>query len=113
MSNNIPSNADLPSKAHLIKSTIIAVVIATVILITAVLPAEYGIDPTGIGKVIGLVKMGEIKTSLSKEAALESVNEEPGLGQVFAEIETEEAESRSPHRKDRMTVTNFKGLTPG
>ncbi|MBA3625985.1 MAG: transmembrane anchor protein, partial [Methylibium sp.] len=30
--------------------------------------AEYGIDPTGIGRVLGLTEMGEIKTSLAAEA---------------------------------------------
>jgi len=68
--NHKPLDSELPSAAQLMKSTIIAVVIAAVILIIAVLPAEYGIDPTGVGKLLGLSKMGEIKTSLAKEAAL-------------------------------------------
>lgn len=67
--NNIPSKDQLPSAAKLIKSTIVAMVMAAVILITAVLPAEYGIDPTGIGNVLGLTRMGEIKVSLAQEAA--------------------------------------------
>ncbi len=67
--NNIDTNPELPSMAKLIKSTILAIFIAAAILISVVLPAEYGIDPTGIGELIGLVKMGEIKTSLAEEAA--------------------------------------------
>ena len=63
MSNNIPSNTELPSTCKLIKSTIIAIGIATIILVTTVLPAEYGIDPTGAGELLGLKKMGEIKES--------------------------------------------------
>lgn len=35
---------------------------------TVVLPAEYGIDPTGVGRALGLTQMGEIKTRLAKEA---------------------------------------------
>jgi hypothetical protein len=58
----------------LIKSTVIAAISAVVVLVTCVMPAEYGIDPTGIGKAIGLVEMGEIKQSLAKEA-------EQGLGE--------------------------------
>lgn len=69
--NNPQSNLELPSKGRLVKSTILAVFIATVILITVVLPAEYGLDPTGIGSLIGLVKMGEIKVSLAQEASSE------------------------------------------
>ncbi|KAA3634072.1 MAG: transmembrane anchor protein [Calditrichaeota bacterium] len=68
---NIPTNADLPSMQKLIKSTIIAICIASIILITVVLPAEYGVDPTGIGSVLGLTTMGEIKVSLAHEAAAE------------------------------------------
>lgn len=68
---NGPSNAELPSTGRLVKSTILAALVAVAILVTAVLPAEYGVDPTGIGHVLGLKKMGEIKMSLAKEAAAE------------------------------------------
>ncbi|UWQ91610.1 transmembrane anchor protein [Rhodobacteraceae bacterium M382] len=63
-----PSLDELPSSAQLIRSTAIAAASAVVILVTVVLPAEYNIDPTGIGGVIGLTEMGEIKTQLAKEA---------------------------------------------
>ena len=33
-----------------------------------VLPAEYNIDPTGVGRALGLTQMGEIKTQLAREA---------------------------------------------
>lgn len=64
---NIPDHAELPSTSKLIKSTIIAIIAAAVILVTLVLPAEYGIDPTGVGKLTGLQRMGEIKTALAEE----------------------------------------------
>lgn len=64
----IPSRAELPSTAQLVKSTIIAVVAAAVILVTVVLPAEYSIDPTGIGRALQLTQMGEIKKQLAIEA---------------------------------------------
>lgn len=64
---NIPDYTELPSSAKLIKSTIIAIIIAAVILVTLVLPAEFGIDPTGVGKLTGLKRMGEIKQSLNQE----------------------------------------------
>ena len=59
---------ELPSSAQLLRSTIIAFIAAIVILVTVVLPAEYAIDPTGAGRVLGLTEMGEIKNSLEKEA---------------------------------------------
>ena len=68
---NIPTDRELPSTQKLIKSIILAIVTAVVLLVTVVMPAEYGIDPTGIGEAIGLKNMGEIKVSLAKELAAE------------------------------------------
>lgn len=73
--NNRPTNSELPSVAKLIKSTIIAITLAAIILVTGVLPAEYGIDPTGVGKLLGLTKMGEIKISLAQEVTTDNVIE--------------------------------------
>ncbi len=47
----------LPSSANLMKATVLAIVIATVLLFIAVLPAEFGIDPTGIGSKLGLTAL--------------------------------------------------------
>ena len=63
-----PSLDELPSTKRLIKSTIFASLSAILILFTGVLPAEYGIDPTGVGRVLGLTEMGEIKRELAEEA---------------------------------------------
>jgi hypothetical protein len=65
---DIPSRAELPSSKQLIRSTVIAAVSAVVLLFTVVLPSEYGVDPTGIGRALGLTEMGEIKTRLAQEA---------------------------------------------
>ena len=64
-----PSLDELPSSAQLLRSTIIAALAAIAILVTVVLPAEYGVDPTGVGRVLGLAEMGEIKQELADEAA--------------------------------------------
>ena len=63
-----PSLEELPSSAQLLRSTILAAIGAAAILLVVVLPAEYGIDPTGAGRVLGLTEMGEIKRELSEEA---------------------------------------------
>lgn len=65
---NKPSLEELPSSAQLLRSTIVAAISAIAILVTVVLPAEYGIDPTGAGRVLGLTEMGEIKQELEDEA---------------------------------------------
>lgn len=41
----------------IIKATIVALIIGIILLVTAVLPAEYGIDPTGTGKMLGFSKL--------------------------------------------------------
>lgn len=43
-----------PSLSKLGRTTAIALAVAAVILVTVVLPAEYGVDPTGTGRVLGL-----------------------------------------------------------
>lgn len=63
-----PSDVELPSTGKLIRSTVISIAAAGGILVTTVLPAEYGIDPTGVGRVLGLTAMGEIKKELEKDA---------------------------------------------
>ncbi len=68
-----PSLEELPSSAQLLRSTVIAAAGAVVILATVILPAEYGIDPTGAGRVLGLAEMGEIKQELADEAEQDSL----------------------------------------
>lgn len=63
-----PDPDDLPSPGQLLRSTVIALVAAVLILVTVVLPAEYAIDPTGAGRLLGLTEMGEIKNELAEEA---------------------------------------------
>ena len=69
MSSHSQSNSELPSTQKLVKSTLIAIIVAAIILVTTVLPAEFGIDPSGVGD--SLKKMGEIKVSLSDEVVNE------------------------------------------
>ena len=89
----IPKDIELPSSKKLIKSTAIAAVSAVVVLVTCVMPAEYAIDPTGMGKVLGLTKMGEIKQSLAEESenginAAQAVN---SVEQISVETSTQMA----------------------
>jgi hypothetical protein len=63
-----PPEDALPTSRALLRSTMIAMAVAAVLLVTVVLPAEYGVDPTGVGQIIGLKRMGEIKMALALEA---------------------------------------------
>jgi hypothetical protein len=67
-----PNREELPSTAKLVRSTIIAAIVALVLLVTVVMPAEYALDPTGAGRVLGLTEMGEIKQQLAEEAAADA-----------------------------------------
>lgn len=62
----------VPTLRQLNRGTLLAVVGATAILVVAVLPAEYGIDPTGLGRVLGLTPMGEMKQADAEMEAAEA-----------------------------------------
>jgi hypothetical protein len=117
---NKPNLDELPTSAQLIKSTIIAAVAAVVILMTIVLPSEYGIDPTGIGKAVGLVEMGEIKVQLAEEAEadrllelqnIRTTEEQSSLGGGFFNffVSAAHAQTTEPEWTDQYSVT----LAPG
>lgn len=117
---NKPNLDELPTTAQLIKSTILAAVAAGVILVTLVLPSEYGIDPTGIGKALGLAEMGEIKVQLAQEAEADRLKgpERSGInteqsslsgGLLGFFVGAAQAQSAAPQWTDEYSVT----LTPG
>lgn len=116
---DLPTRAELPTTRQLIRSTVIAILAAAAILVTVVLPAEYAIDPTGIGRLIGLAEMGEIKAQLADEAARDRIRDREleqkspaekrsgAIGRAFAGlvIGTAHAQAAPAARKDEMTVT--------
>lgn len=54
-----PQGLEPPSGSRLLKSTLIAAVIAILVLVLFILPAEYGIDPTGIGRATGISQLNQ------------------------------------------------------
>jgi len=113
--SDLPTRAELPSSKQLLRSTIIAVVVATVLVVTVVLPSEYGIDPTRIGRVLGLTKMGEIKTQLAAEAERDRAVDAAQTANATAETApatgapARVAKSEGGPKTDELTVT----LKPG
>lgn len=57
MSNETPNGVLLASRRELLRGTVIAAGVAAMVLTFAVLPAEYGIDPTGAGQAMGLTRL--------------------------------------------------------
>lgn len=119
---NKPNLDELPSNAQLIRSTIVAALVAVVVLVTVILPAEYGIDPTRIGGALGLTEMGEIKTQLAEEAEadrqmqyelqnLQPGKDQSGLFEILAGlfISSAQAQTAGDGWKDTISFT----LTPG
>lgn len=120
--SDLPTRAELPTTNQLLKSTAIAMAVAGALLVTVVLPAEYGVDPTGIGRVLGLKEMGEIKQQLAEEAATDAeqtavASPAESAPEVVARVPEEVAapEATQPEAaasdvwKDEMTLT----LNPG
>ena len=70
--SDTPTRAELPTSKQLVRSTVLAAISALVLLVAIVLPAEYGIDPTGIGRVLRMTEMGDIKQQLAAEAAADA-----------------------------------------
>ena len=74
-----------------IRSLATLAVAAAAIVIAIVLPAERGIDPMGIGAVLGLKEMGEIKMELAREAEADEAPRvsafRPDAGTMFDSID--------------------------
>ena len=92
-----PNREELPSTAKLIRSTIIAATVALVLLVTVVMPAEYALDPTGAGRLLGLTEMGEIKEQLADEAA---ADEEAQMVAVQSSSDQQETEAVQPEAEE-------------
>ena len=75
--SDTPLRAELPTSKQLLRSTILAGISAVVLLVAVVLPAEYGIDPTGVGRVLRMTEMGDIKQQLSAEAKADAAAASP------------------------------------
>ena len=84
-----PTEKDLPTSAQLLKSTIIAIIMIVILFVMVILPAEYGTDPTGVGKLLGLKEMGDIKMSLLEESQNESLQESEPFSIFSDSVEAE------------------------
>ncbi|MFZ2289778.1 MAG: transmembrane anchor protein [Halopseudomonas yangmingensis] len=70
--SQLPTQSELPTSRQLLRSTLLALIAAGVLLVTVVMPAEYAIDPTGAGRMLGLTQMAEVKLQLAEEAAADA-----------------------------------------
>lgn len=92
-SSSTPIQATTP---QLLKGTVLAAVAACAILIVAVLPAEYGYDPTGIGEAIGLTALANHGDAAEAEVQLPATDTTAGATVVQYEV---------PFHSDEKTLT--------
>src|SRR5687767_5829119 len=105
MSNIVaPPPESLPTPQRLRRYTIIALVVAVVLTVCVVLPAERGIDPTGIGQLIGLTPMGQFKVAAAEEMATELAAEEAARVQDSTRMAAPVAAAPSG-RSDSVSLT--------
>lgn len=64
-----PLPDELPGTTTLLLAGFALLVLFTGLLLTVVLPAEKGIDPTGVGMRLNLTRMGAIKTAMTEDDA--------------------------------------------
>ncbi|MFT6102362.1 MAG: hypothetical protein ACJATV_001212 [Granulosicoccus sp.] len=106
--SNIPSDRELPCTATLIKSTIVAAIVASVLLVAVVMPSEYAIDPTGFGELTGLKRMGEIRISLAEAAEADTINIAEANKVVAKVVETKTVETPSVSAPNNTAYQNHK-----
>jgi hypothetical protein len=85
---------NLPSSARLLRATIVAMAVAALLLVTVVMPAEFGLDPLGVGRALGLYRPAA--TAAAESPAMDEAGEETGAPVVTSD---------APFRSDEMTVT--------
>ena len=86
---------------QLLKATAVALVAAGAILITTVLPAEYGIDPTGIGKALGLTALHQAEARAESPAVVAAPEISPAASAPGEAV----IQQPTPYQSGEMTLT--------
>ncbi|NQY88150.1 MAG: hypothetical protein HRT51_10460 [Colwellia sp.] len=63
------------TKATLFKYSLFSMIFAAITLVTIILPAEYNIDPTGVGQALGLTVFNNIAVEKASSAASQKIAE--------------------------------------
>jgi hypothetical protein len=92
-----PAPSEPASAARLLRATLLAAAIAGVLLVTVVLPAEYGVDPTGLGRATGLYRAPAVEAAPLPENSAGEGGTGTTTGSLF--------KSPSPYRSDEMSIT--------
>lgn len=93
------------SNARALRGLAVAALVAALALFTLVLPAEYGYDPTGIGRRLGLMAMSDARAS-----AAASLSDVTGGNDVLKA--TEGASSMDPLPLPNPAVSQLEAAAP-
>lgn len=101
-------------KKKIIRAVLIALAVAVILLLTAVLPAEYGLDPTGAGKALGFSRLyvaegatDSVGTSVSQQSFPLIRMEKAGSGPDVvrpSEADNPPPEKQFAEREDSTTI---------
>lgn len=58
-------------KAKIMRLLLISLILGAVVLVVAVMPAEYGVDPLGVGKVCGFNKLYAAEKTIAEDIKVE------------------------------------------
>ena len=104
------------NKGQLLKSLGIALLIGAIVLLTAVLPAEYGLDPLGTGKLFGFSKLyqGNGKAEINNtNSSLNFKKIKMGkLGSPPSVLEPNEADNPPPEVQYRQRADTIEIVVP-
>jgi hypothetical protein len=84
-----PFETNPPTMRRLMASILAAVAAAVLLLLTVVVPAEYGIDPTGIGRALGL-------TALNAPARTLQIKDVIGGNESYREVKVPDPGDPTP-----------------
>ena len=73
------TNVPVQSLKTLVISMIGAIFLAVIILVTVIGPAEFGIDPTGLGKTMGLTALAPLKQDVIAAVSCSDPDKEPDV----------------------------------
>lgn len=108
--NEQVSTSELASGQKMLVSMGVSVLVAGLLLLSFVLPAEYGIDPTGIGARMGIVGMSATgdETEVTEETvpvAAPGGSEAPIATAESTRISSPVWQYASPYRSDELSLT--------
>lgn len=99
------------NKMQLLKSLIIALLIGAIVLVAAVLPAEYGLDPLGTGKFFGFVKLYQGNNETDSSLNFKKIKMEK-LGSPSSVPKPSEASALPPEHQYLERKDTIKVLVP-